>query len=524
MNYKTSLKNLILHPFLLGLYPVIALLGHNISEMRISEAVRAMLVMIVAVIIIVFIFRIIFRNWRRAALATSLLLVVFLSYSYLYNYIQQANPDLPIGRHRFLVPMYLVVISIGLWGIQKIRDLDIATQALNIVGIVAIIFPLYQIVSHGVITSIEVFSKRDEFFRNDNFVASSDFDFPDVYYIILDSYARDDVLLDVYGHDNSEFSNRLRDLGFYIAECSQSNYSKTTHSLTSTLNLNYLDVLSGGDVGDFRSPTSWIRFNEVNKILDSLGYTTVAFSTGYPATELTDVDVYFQPEIDEFDIFRPKQAIVDFNNFEALLINTSGLVLVDALTLFDIYIFPKTEKPDIQSIADLSPEKRYYGNVLYAFGQLDNISSLPNPKFVFAHMIAPHQPYIFASDGKFKPKQKQNEEAYINQLSYVNHRMLSIVTNIIENSVKPPIIVIQADHGPSEVDYTSDRVKILNAYYLPDGGEQMLYSTISPVNTFRLVLDYYFGSDYGLLEDASYFSKSESDLLDFEVVPNICDH
>ena len=51
----------------------------------------------------------------------------------------------------------------------------------------------------------------------------------------------------------------------------------------------------------------------------------------------------------------------------------------------------------------------------------------------------------------------------------------------------------------------------------------MLYSKITPVNTFRLILDTYFGSDYGLLEDVSYFSKSEEDLLDLEVVPNLCD-
>lgn len=521
--HKNNLKRIILHPFLFGVYPVIALLGHNISEMRISEAFRAMLLMVFVVALIVIVLRLFFRNWQRAALVTTLVVLTFFLYGYLYNFLQQFDPSLPIGRHRFLFPIYLTVIVIGLWLIIKVRDLDTATQILNLIGLVILIFPLYQIVSHEVITAIEIYSKKDKAISSEGLLSSNDLVHPDIYYIILDSYAREDVLLDVYGHDNSEFLNQLRDMGFYIAECSQSNYSKTTHSLTSTLNLNYLDVLSGGDVRDFQSPSTWIRFNEVKKILDSLGYTTVAFSTGYPATELTDVDVYLQPDIDELDIFGPKQPVSVFNNFEALLINTSGLVFVDALTLFDIYILPKTEKKDIQSIADLSPEKRYYANVLYTFNELDNISSLPKPKFVFAHIIAPHKPYIFASDGKFKPKQEQNGDAYFNQLSYVNQRVLSIVTDIIENSDEPPIIVIQADHGPTEVDYSPARVNILNAYYLPNGGEQMLYSTITPVNTFRLILDTYFGSDYGLLEDASYFSKSEEDLLDFEIVPNLCD-
>ena len=101
--------------------------------------------------------------------------------------------------------------------------------------------------------------------------------------------------------------------------------------------------------------------------------------------------------------------------------------------------------------------------------------------------------------------------------------MIPIVTEIIENSHTPPIIIIQGDHGSYEVEYTPLRVMILNAYYLPNGGEKLLYNTITPVNTFRLILDYYFGSEYGLIEDISYNSKSEDDLFDFELVPNLCD-
>ncbi len=460
---KYSLKNIILHPFLLGIYPVIALLGHNISEMRISEATRSILLMLVIATIIVVVLQLIFRSWRHAALAATLLIVAFFSYGYLYDFLQQTNPDLSVGRHRFLIPLNLVVISIGLWWIQKIRDLDTATQALNFMGIIAIIFPLYQIFSHGIITSVDVFSKRVEAASSSGLMASGDLIYPDIYYIILDAYPRNDVLQDVYGYDNSEFLGQLSEMGFYVAECSQSNYSKTSHSLTSSLNLNYLDV------------------------------------------------------------FGPKQPAGAINNFEALLISTSGLVLMGALTLFDIDILPKTVKEDIKSVVQLSPVRQRYVHVFHAFNELDEISSLPAPKFVFAHIIAPHNPYIFASDGTFMPRQEQNMEAYINQPTYVNHRMISIVTEILENSAVPPIIIIQGDHGSTEVEFTPLRVMILNAYYLPNDGEKMLYSTITPVNSFRLILDYYFGSDYGFLEDISYNSKSKEDTLDFEVIPNLCD-
>jgi len=517
---KYSLKNIILHPFLLGLYPVVALLGHNISQMRISEATRATLVMLSVVTLVVILLRLIFRNWQQAAFMTTFLIVVFLSYGYLHDFLKQTNSDLPIVRHRFLIPFFLLVISIGFWWIKKVHDLNTWTLALNMIGLVAVVFPLYQIVSYRVITSIEMFSKRSEAASNEELPVSNDLVYRDVYYIILDAYARDDILQEMYGYDNSEFLDQLRAMGFYIAECSQSNYSKTSHALLSTLNLNYLDVLAGGEAKDIQNPPAFMNFSEVRKVLNSFGYTSVAFSTSYPFTELTEADIYLQTETINTNMFGPASAI---NSFEALLINTRGLILMDALSLFDIDILPQTEEAKIRSIVGLGPLKQRYAHVLNTLDELDNISSLPSPKFVFAHVVAPHEPYIFAADGTFIPQQEQNGEAYINQLSYVNQRIIPIISGIIKNSDTPPILIIQGDHGSSEVEYTPPRVMILNAYYLPNGGEQLLYSTITPVNTFRLILDYYFGSDYGLIEDISYNSKSKEDTFDYEVVPNLCD-
>jgi hypothetical protein len=76
-----------------------------------------------------------------------------------------------------------------------------------------------------------------------------------------------------------------------------------------------------------------------------------------------------------------------------------------------------------------------------------------------------------------------------------------MVNSILSQSGPRPIIIIQADHG---FGYSGAGVQILNAYYLPDGGEQQLYPTITPVNTFRVIFDRYFGAHLGLLPDKSY--------------------
>jgi hypothetical protein len=64
------------------------------------------------------------------------------------------------------------------------------------------------------------------------------------------------------------------------------------------------------------------------------------------------------------------------------------------------------------------------------------------------------------------------------------------------------------------------RLAILNAYYLPGVDSDLIYPSISPVNTFRLILNTYFGADLPLLPDESYLS-AHSDLLDFWAVGEI---
>jgi hypothetical protein len=61
---------------------------------------------------------------------------------------------------------------------------------------------------------------------------------------------------------------------------------------------------------------------------------------------------------------------------------------------------------------------------------------------------------------------------------------------------------------------------ILNAYYLP-GEESRLYPTITPVNTFRIILDAYFGQDYPLLPDVSRYSPIDNQ-YSYELIPNPC--
>jgi hypothetical protein len=111
-------------------------------------------------------------------------------------------------------------------------------------------------------------------------------------------------------------------------------------------------------------------------------------------------------------------------------------------------------------------------------------------------------------------------------LIYINSQIELAVDSILKNSARPPVILIQSDHGPGsllrrdslEKSCLFERTSILSAYYLPEGSP-MLHADISPVNSFRVILNTYFDANLDLLPNITYFSP-QSWPYDFTDVTN----
>jgi hypothetical protein len=484
------------HPLLWGIFPVLALFANNVAEIKFTEAVRSLFVAACVAFMLLLILRFITHEWRRAAAISVLILLAFFSYGHLYLFLEGISPaGLVVGRHRILVPIYLAVFGIATWWVAGRKgDLRVLTQALNVAAVTAVLLPVLQISLYSVreaSTGIPDTSNDPQYLHSSESRSP-----PDVYYIILDGYSRDDVLEHFYQYENSSFLNELTALGFYVARCSQSNYSQTQLSLASSLNLNYLSALEKGfteDRTDRIGMPGLIKHTLVRRSLEQLGYTMVAFETGYYWTQVEDAGVYISPKSSVTSLLDISGGL---NSFEALLIRTSaGLVLADGATVL----------PGLTHLNLDHPHEIHRQRVLFTLDQLSKVAKMPGPKFVFAHIVSPHKPFVFGPQGESVQQEKNPLVGYRDQVAYLNSRMVPLLQKIISDSALPPVIVVQGDHGGVDAE-DGDRQAILNAYYLPDNGSQHLYESITPVNTFRLIFNTYFGGRYELLEDISYFS------------------
>jgi len=504
-----NVKTFPFHVLLIGIYPVVSLYALNIQETTVISSLRALILSIVFALFLFLVLRSIHKDRYKAGLITSLILIFFFSYGHIYQAIRQSSEfGIVIGRHRYLLLIMAAFFIAGLvWIARSMKSPREVTRVVNIVSLVLLAWPVFQIISFYIADAVNL--ARMDVDETPAMAGISPTELPDVYYIILDGYARDDVLIDFYGYDNRDFLNELTERGFYVATCSRSNYVMTRLSLSSSLNRDYLDQINLTEDANSAEQLAWrlIQNNRVREDFEALGYTTVAFETGYYWTEWRDAGLYLSKDSGGQDTLSKIYGFGKLNNFEVLFIRTT---LLQALLDLETQLNQR-----FTTIVDEGAKKAQYDAVSFTLDALPGIAEIREPTFVFAHVLAPHHPYVFGPDGEFTPV----NGSYINQVRFINQKILGVVDEILARSESPPIILLQADHsGPGTNPYPF-RLNILNAYYLPGIDDGILYSSITPVNTFRLVFDAYFGTDFRLLEDISYYSTYEN-YFDVQVFPD----
>jgi hypothetical protein len=335
-------------------------------------------------------------------------------------------------------------------------------------------------------------------------VNTSGMTLPDIYYIVLDGYGSKDTLETAFQFDNSEFYNYLEDKGFYIAHKSHSNYGNTHQSIPSSLNMTYLDHLAeiaGPKSTDPKYIRQLVETSSVFSRFKSLGY---------------------------------KIVVIGRCTFEREYLKIADSVdICDCGVEFRSVLWQNTV---LSPLIDRFGGEAYRQSILCQLSELGNSWKIKGPKFVFAHLMLPHPPYCFGPSGEERSQAVmqfntyQDNSGYTDQVQFVNQKIRTIVDTIIHSSGQQPIIVLQGDHGPQvkdveefldrDVDACKYRLGILSAYFVPEGVRNYLYDSITPVNTFRLILSRGFGTDDEMLEDKSYVTKAPY-LYEFDDVTSI---
>ncbi len=509
---KAFLKGFPWYYVLISIFPLLFLWRLNVFEISTSVVLRPFLVTLLGSALIIGILFIVVRNVGRAALIGSLILVAFFSYGHVY-YEARTSPALRIfSHHSTLIPIYLVVFGLGIWGIMRIKKYEKVSRYLNIVSLVLVVIQVAQL-SYSYMGAFYG-AHRPVTLQSGLTVTTARRDLPDIYLIVLDGYARADAMQQDLGFDNTQFIEQLKQMGFYVARCSRPNYRFTLGSIASTLNMKYIP---GAYAEDFYGSTFWsnIKNNEVRRQLESVGYKTVSFLGDDPRVAFDDANILFAVD-------RPAMDFGYLYSFEAMYVkSTAAIILTDLESKLKISqnfdrnsSSQQTTSVDFSGMGPANSDliREHVTAQLFFLDKLPTVPSIEGQKFTYVHITMPHFPYVFNPDGRMLTdpgyyggdrgdavNAEYQKQGYIDQVKYINKRIIPILQTIIHASKTPPIIVLMGDHGLRG----NNRFANLNAYYLPKGYKD-LYESITPVNSFRIILNEYFGANYPLLPDVTY--------------------
>jgi hypothetical protein len=506
-------KILPFYAILFAIYPAATLYARLPGGVPPLATLRTFFAQIVITLILYSIFFMVYKSMLRAALMAGFIVFYFSSTGHIFRPLQ-APPWTHLAAILFGVLVCFAFSYTPLWEkyLHQAR-LSSITPYLNLMAVLSLLYPGYRIASVLIDARDDTRTPWTELARIDIPAAEIDVSTaPDIYYIILDGYGRNDALQDVFGYDNSAFTTALEERGFYVASESRSNYIRTVVSLSSSLNMNYINFAkeqAGWDSINYLPLYDLIQSNQARRFLEQAGYTIVGINTDYEFTNWTDADLYLYPHT------------IQINGFERVFLSTTALGA-----------FYDTEFGFTDELRTFMPVPSYgtrRDRTNFAFDQLAGIPKINGPKFVFAHILAPHPPFVFDQEGKpvhadrpyspgdgegFSGDKSEYQTGYVEQLIFINERTLQAVDAILSTSKASPVIIIQGDHGSGSLLSESslkascifERTSILNAYHMPGMNHEALYPGISPVNSFRVVFNTYLGTDLPLLQDKTYYT------------------
>jgi hypothetical protein len=510
-----------LHPFLFAAASVFRSYASNLRELYFSDVLVALGAALAAALLLLLAFSVVFRSLgAKAAILASAALVVGIFY---VEIVDAANRYLGVSLSLVAaLPIMLAALAALLVAVAWLRlDFTPANAIFNGIAFMIFIVPAWHVASHSWRAGSHVAAAAiDEMSSAAEVPPAAD---PatvnnaprQIFYLIFDRYGSQSVLADYYSFDNSDLANFLEEKGFYVASNSRANYLKTAHSLASTFHMGYLDFLAEeprSKIGDWHPIYDMLRDHRVGRFLKSRGYNFVQIGSWWGPTQ-------YNPYADENHSF-------GFSDFNYLYLRRTIVApILDMVA------------PDNTFARRLQWDQGQCERVPRQIEKVKEIGSRREKTFVFAHILVPHEPYVFRADGRCLSSESEwsETESYIEQVRYANSLIKDFISALLATDGPKPIIVLQSDEGPFPPRYRSEerswrdatidelraKTGILNAFYFPDGDYRGMDPQVTSVNTFRIVFNKHFGTTLKRLPDRIYAFPDKSQIYDFYEITDV---
>lgn len=485
-------------------------------------------------------------SWLAARAATLPLMYALFSFSYLPHWVRNLgnillpkNNETPFASATLTV-LILAILCGGIgYGLSRLRQKNAFVRGIQLHRVllfaVLFIFTLQFVKVAGRYLSIR--SQMDYtppkvmLTRDPNAKITK----PDIYYFVFDRYGNADTLKSIYNYDNTPLMDYFSNQGFVNRPEALANYPFTMQSISSTMSMRYhteLEDKLGGDGFQSAFPYRAILNDPpVAQVLKENGYTYNQVSSWW---DFTRVGIKADEHPTQSFRLRVFGKNFYFSDLTRDILNKSIMSpwLKKGLTVGSKIVVKYDNDNNPRQSFELQREaiKRIAKN------------TTETPQFTFAHVLVPHDPYVFLPDGSEPSYDNARNDngvdemvKYTNAVSYVNKQIEDMVTTIRSNS-PDAVIIIQADEGPYPKEFRHaltpthyydpadlplpqrhQKFGILATYYMPGVDRAIVASNItSAVNPFRFVLKQYLGYNLEMLPDCQFSTGNKFTIYNFK--------
>ncbi len=361
---------------------------------------------------------------------------------------------------------------------------------------------------------------------------------PDIYYLVFDRYTSPEVLKENFNFDNSAMVNFLQSQGFVTRQNAYSNYAFTMSSIASTMAMDYFPQLekSFGRDGRWQSAAPYrsiLRDPPIAQVLSGHGYDFNQVSSWWDFTRIgikadnNPTRSYRLRVLDKSFYLSDLQRDIFFKSVLSPWLKKGATVGDFGLLKYDI---------------DRNPAENFDAQMA-SLKAIAARSDKNTPQFTFAHLLAPHPPYIFDKNGNSPGYDVESNDngvdesvKYINELTYINKRLKELVAGIRQGSPNA-VIILQPDEGPYPKQFRGalsaeryydplelpqkqmkQKFGILASYFMPGAEPSEVAKIDSSVNVFRFVLNKYLGYDLPMLPDCQLSGGNKFNIYNYTAV------
>lgn len=525
---KLDLQSVPYQPFLVAIFIGTSIYTPNRMYFPVEVMILPIVLLLCLIGISLAISKLVRMDQEKVQIFISCFLILNFTYYPVYDVL--TGKWLNIAPATIIYPILLILLIAVLMNATN-SQADNLSRVMNVIAISLLLIGLanigYSTISDAKeMSSVEknmVFESQFQGYLNENLTAA--LNTRDFYFIILDGYPGEDIFNATFGSNNNDFIENLTSMGFNVLRKSKSNYGATGVSIPSMLNMDYLDSVKAEGYNE--------ENNRLWRFFKAQGFKFIFLPSNWPTTVKNDyADVILNPY--PIPLIKTSQ----YSTFQEIMFierTFLGKIYYSMLKIFFNQEIPSVSiealQKRIQEAGSLESKEfavqrdnfeltHPYPHINYTFDNLTKVPKIQGKKFVFAHL---------------------NSFKSLDRIREYNPIIESTVHSIISKSENDPVIVLMSDHGikpPANLVNADRRVfgkyaclpnmtldqdyqdaswyleNNLQAFYLPDGGNCKIYSGMTPVNAWRIILNYYFNTEFPRTEDRSYWMSQWTGLCE----------